>query len=395
MARVVDVLVTRSTRNVGIELIRALAAAGYRVIGADDRRPPLALHSRHVGRFHELPPFESADIGAALIDLVKRVRPAVLVPVGISDVACELQAELGRHCRTLMPDPAARTRVNDKQSLAEICCRLGIPMPRIYKADKARRLLDSETEQDETPRLVVKPRGQVGGGGGVHFVATRRSLDDALAAVRAEFGEPMITEYVRGDADDVRAVHFLFDRHARLVSWFTARKLCLWPPATGLTAAAVSTHEWGLVQQLLPLFRQLEWRGPAEAEFKVDARTGEPLLLEINPRFSGAISFPLRCGVNLAAAFCRAALGETMSTAAEPAYAAGIKYVNPSLYTRVLCRRLVDRGPRRALADLRRDLAGQRAAIVYQLSDFRPTLGKALLQLREPWTGKVDGPHAG
>lgn len=386
---------TRSTRNIGLEVIRALAAEGHTVIGADDRKPPFGLHSRHLRAFHELPPFESADIGPALLDLVKRLRPDVLVPVGISDVACELQHELGRHCRVLVPEPAARALVNDKQRLGELCASLGISMPRIYAAAEAARLLDREPARDGAPRLVVKPRGQVGGGGGVRFVATRTALEDALAAVRAEFGEPVITEYVRGDADDVRAVHLLFDRDTRLVSWFTARKLCLWPPATGLTAAAVSTHETELVQRLLPLFQRLDWRGPAEAEFKVDARTGDPLLIEINPRFSGAISFPLRCGVNLASTYCRAAMGDALSIAREPAYAAGIKYVNPSLYARAFRRRLTDRGLRGALAGLRSDLAGERAAIVYQLSDLRPTLGKALLQLREPSTGKVDEPHAG
>jgi predicted ATP-grasp superfamily ATP-dependent carboligase len=241
---------------------------------------------------------------------------------------------------------------------------------------------------------VVKPRGQVGGGGGVHFVRTAQALDDAINSVHAAFGEPLITDYVPSMADDVRAVHLLFDGNSRLVGYFIVRKLCLWPPDIGLTAAAISTHETDLVERLLPLFRTLRWRGPAEAEFKIDARTSTPVLLEINPRFSGAISFPLRCGVNLAALFCEAAMGRELDVVQAPQYDVGIKYVNPSLYARVFSHRIRSRGVRGALRALRADLGGKRAGTVFQLSDLRPLIGKLLLQLRELRTRKVNQPHA-
>jgi predicted ATP-grasp superfamily ATP-dependent carboligase len=46
------------------------------------------------------------------------------------------------------------------------------------------------------------------------------------------------------------------------------------------------------------------------AEFKRDDRTGQHLLLELNPRFWGSLSLPIKAGVDFPDLLCRMAMGE-------------------------------------------------------------------------------------
>ena len=257
-------------------------------------------------------------------------------------------------------------------------------MPRELSLHSAREALDGRNGAASDLPLVVKPRGQIGRGTGVSFVSSREQLDAAYEWVRSHIGEPLITEYVPGPTDHMRAVHLLFDRETRLIGYFVMQKLCLWPHDVGVSAAAISTHETSMVRALLPLFEHLKWRGPADAEFKIDHVSNQPVLLEINPRFSGAVSFPLRCGVNFADMFCQAAIGNKLPAGLRPQYEAGLKYVNPAPYVRGSWHRARQRGFGYALSRARIELSGKRVRTVYQLSDIAPTIGKALLQLREP-----------
>jgi biotin carboxylase len=179
-------------------------------------------------------------------------------------------------------------------------------------------------------------------------------------------------------------VHLLFDSASRLVAFFVLRKLRVWPPRVGVTVAAESTHETELVDLLLPLFRELRWQGPADAEFKIDARDGVPRILEINPRFSGAIQFPIACGVNLPVLYARAALGEQLDEARTPVYPPGMHYLDLTRWLAGVLTELRDpeTDRRAALRHIwRRELARPRVPSVHSWTDLGAVAGKLLMPL--------------
>jgi NAD(P)-dependent dehydrogenase (short-subunit alcohol dehydrogenase family) len=74
-------LVTNCTRNSGLTALRALAGAGWSVLGADDRLFPPALHSRYADApYVQLPAADDPLFAPALLDLLDRVRPDVFIP---------------------------------------------------------------------------------------------------------------------------------------------------------------------------------------------------------------------------------------------------------------------------------------------------------------------------
>jgi predicted ATP-grasp superfamily ATP-dependent carboligase len=231
--------------------------------------------------------------------------------------------------------------------------------------------------------MVIKPRADVGGGMGVHFVGTKDALSEAKRSIERAYGDPVIEEYIPGETDAMRTVNLLFDRDSRLAAYFTTRKIRQWPASGGISVLSVSTNEWDLVRMMLPLFRKWQWRGPVEVELKVDARDGVPKVIEINPRFWGYLDFPIRCGADFPSIACRLALGASAASFAFPRYREGVKYVNPLAYLKALRHDILNSGNApRAVARGLADLKGEKVLNNIQLSDPLAVVGKLAAELR-------------
>ena len=372
------ILVTNCTRNSGLAVIRRLARNGHQIIGADDRRLPFGLHSRYVPPYELIPDEHADDYVECLISLVEKHRPDVLLPFAGAERVCQEYSRFESVTRVLLPDHSSFLALHDKKRVLEECQRDGIPCPAILSVLSAQQALREGSAQ----AIVMKSRANLGGGAGVLIIAEPDGIEEAQAALEREFGETIITEFVPGpDANNI-ALQIVFDRSSRPIGYLLLRKLRLNPVNVGIMAFGVSMHAPDLVATVLPLFRRLHWRGPADVEFKLDSRTGQAQLIEVNARFSGAVNFAIECGVDLPELTCRAAIGERLPAAEEPSFEAGVKYWNPIMYLRSVRAEFRRGGDRSALLSrMRAELKGRRVGQPYQWTDPAPTVGKVLHQL--------------
>jgi predicted ATP-grasp superfamily ATP-dependent carboligase len=360
--------------------MRALARGGWEVLGADDRLMPWGLRSRYArGTYHQLPPKDDPSLAERLLELVERVRPDVLIPMRGEAVHGQRSA-LERHTHVLLPSPEAFGTLHDKSALLSLCARLDLPAPAVLSVEGAVEQLRTGASP-----VVVKPCRDIGGGVGVHFVTDAARLADTYGQVEAAYGKALLTEYIPGPTRNLRAVQLLFDAQSRLVGHFVQQKLRVWPYRVGVSVGAVSTHEPWLVEQLLPIFQAVKWRGPADAELKIDPRDGKAKLLEINTRFSGALHFAIECGVNFPLLYCRAALGERLVHDLQPRYRPGTLYLTHPRWLLSLIAELREQpGAWRQLISeaLLRELRGPQVRSIHESSDPGPILGRALLAVR-------------
>lgn len=376
------VLITNATRNSGLATMRALVRGGVEVVAADDRRLPLGLRSRHCASFHTYPPDGEACIDG-LLRIVRETRPHVLLPVGSkrTRLVARHRARFEPHVALLLPDEAALAAAFDNAETLRACARLGVPAPALLSREQA----VAHLEAGEV--VVVKPRPDVGLAQGVRYVRRAADLDAALGECAWRFGEPLVVEYVPGGEDAMRSVSLLFDRDSRLVAHFICHKLRQFPPTGGVTALGVSSDEHRLVDQVAPLFAAWRWRGGAEVELKVDSRDGVARVIEVNPRFSGLVGFPVACGINLPLLACRTAAGlapgmpHAPAGPAGPAYRAGRRYRNSGALLRTFV--APERSPAvraRILAEALHSLHGVPASS-RDVTDPLPSLGKLLYEL--------------
>lgn len=378
------ILLNNGHRNAGFWITRHLDAAGHQVIAADCRALAFGFKSRYACAFECTPDPKAPEYADGLLALIRRLRPDVLLPLGGLATICARRDEFERETAVLAADAEAYQTLLDKARVYRLCQQLGIAHPRVLGTDPETVAPQLHEPDEGSPLAVVKPRRDFGGGQGLVFVHRRQGLADLWRRLAEQYGPLIATDYIPGPVDAQYAVQLLFDRDSELIEFFVLRKLRQWPVRSGITAAAVSTHELALVGQMVPLFRQVGWRGPVEVELKRDPRTGVACVLEINPRFSGTVAFPLSAGVDLPRSMVRASLGQSSPRALQPYYKAGLYYWNPWPYTRSVVSDLCHPGRiAQGLRDLTMPLIRRPVGNPYLLSDPAALIGKTGLQVLE------------
>jgi len=380
------VLVTSCTINSSLAIIRTLHANGAEVIGADSRRLPFDLHSRYTPPYEKIAHENSTDFVDQLVSALDKHQPDVLLPMGAASACSRVKDTLNQRTSVLIPDFDTFRSVHDKREIVDQCRQSGIRTPQLMDVGSAEEGLRSGLFE----AVVVKPRSNLGGGEGVTIATSANKLGLLIKDIEHRFGEALISEFVPGPDDNNMLVQVVFDRNSRLIGHFVQQKTRLQPPRVGVTAAAVSVHRPDLLKQVIPLFSRLRWQGPADIEFKIDSRTGEAWLIEVNARFSGAVGFAIACGVNLPLLACKASLGLKLPESTVPDYRAGVKYWSPVMYARAIVAAVrLGESPARLPAQIYKELRGERVGNPYRLSDPAPLVGKVLYQLCERFSKRT------
>jgi predicted ATP-grasp superfamily ATP-dependent carboligase len=103
---------------------------------------------------------------------------------------------------------------------------------------------------------------------------------------------------------------FLLLYGGRVLARFAHERVLEKPPSGGVSVLSQSRPiDEELFEKSVRLLEALGWSGVAMVEYKRDATTGEPVLMEINGRFWGSLQLAIDAGVDFPALVAEAALG--------------------------------------------------------------------------------------
>jgi predicted ATP-grasp superfamily ATP-dependent carboligase len=230
-----------------------------------------------------------------------------------------------------LPDHRTIETLIDKAAFAEYADREGLPIPRTL-ALKNRGEAASAASRLRFP-CILKPnfRATAWHRHGIPKGFKVLTPDDLLDAYdrAAPFADVLLAqEWIEGEDSDLYVCCAYFDRAARPLVTFVARKIRQWPPQIGIASAMVECRNDEVLNETLRLFEGVGFHGLAFLEMKRDARTGEYLITEPNVgRPAGCSGHPEAAGVELLhTAYCDAA-GLELPTDREQRYV-GAKWVS-------------------------------------------------------------------
>lgn len=268
-------------------------------------------------------PYPSAGRDA-LRDRLHWVRAEMGMDVFMPTLDSELRAVLAiaselEHSgtRTLLPSLESLERASKAQLPRLASDGIGIPPSEaILTADNIAKL----GSKFGYP-LVVK---------GVYYGASvAHSESDAVGAFyryAAQWGLPIIVQkFIPGEEYNVAA---LGDGKGNMAGAVAMRKTMLTDKGKGWCGVAIDNPQ--LIALTENVIGALKWRGPLEVEILKDARSGEYLVIEINPRFPAWIYLSAGAGLNLPYFAIRLALGLPLPDPL-PSYRAGTMFVRISL----------------------------------------------------------------
>jgi predicted ATP-grasp superfamily ATP-dependent carboligase len=213
--------------------------------------------------------------------------------------------------------------VSDKSRLAEAAAACGIAFPAQHVAgDLAAASALGETL---TYPVVIKPARSVGETDGVQVklgvkhAADRAEYEARVAAMPAAAYPLLMQQRIVGPGVGV----FLLVWDGAPVAVFAHRRVRELPPSGGVSVCAESVAaEPMLVERSRALLARFGWCGVAMVEYKLDATSGTPYLMEINGRFWGSLQLAIDAGVDFPAMLVACALG---TPPAPPSYRIGVR----------------------------------------------------------------------
>jgi predicted ATP-grasp superfamily ATP-dependent carboligase len=159
---------------------------------------------------------------------------------------------------------------------------------------------------------VVKPSRSVGEADGLRQKLGVRHAEDAarlrevIAALPQAAFPVLVQERIVGPGQGI----FVLRWQARTIARFAHVRLREKPPSGGVSVLAESVPgDPELVQAAEALLAALDWEGVAMVEFKRDASTDRPYLMEINGRFWGSLQLAIDAGVDFPRLLVEATLG--------------------------------------------------------------------------------------
>lgn len=191
---------------------------------------------------------------------------------------------------------------NNKGLLSDFLWKLGLPVPKFWHIDP-KKPLENISEIDVFP-VLLKPTLDSGAGRGIIKFENASSLLEYLSSTPVttpHFLQESIDGYDMGchvlcKDGDILAVAmqegFLFSKKP-----FT--------PQAGMNMI----HEEAVYDQVKKLMKALNWNGLADLDLRYDNKTGNFMIIEINPRAWFTILGPATAGVNFPWLYCKAAIG--------------------------------------------------------------------------------------
>lgn len=321
------VLVTAARRKPALGITRALGRRGYEVITASYTSTAQSFFSKYATDtvVYEDPASDERTFVDDLLAAVARYDVDVLLPADhfTTISVSRFQDRFPSNVSVLAVEYETLRTVEDKERLLSIADDIGIPIPATYRPASLDEL-DDIAVTIEYPAVIKYNKGA--GAAGVQYVDSPAELRSAYQASEEAMTHidgdwPLVQEYIPGETHDVNALFVAGEPRAV----FTARRTSTFPRSGGRAVITESTYETELIEYATRLLEHLDWHGIAEVEFKLDARTGQPTLMEVNPRIWGNIDLSIQAGVNFPALLCEFAL--TGDITSPESYAVGRKVI--------------------------------------------------------------------
>jgi predicted ATP-grasp superfamily ATP-dependent carboligase len=322
------VLVTDGEQRAALAVVRSLGRAGFSPFVLSSRNRSLAGVSRFArGRYTVPDSLESPErFAEALTGLAARLDADVVLPVTDASILATL-AVRDRLGRAVVPFPSldAFRRISDKQAVLAEAGALGLAVPaQCTVADHAAaNALDARSLPFP---IVIKPARSTAEAGdrrlklGVAYARDAAELRQRLSELPVQAYPVLLQQRVIGPGTGI--FELVWD--GRLVATFAHRRLREKPPSGGVSVYSESViADADLVERSRALLERFEWRGVAMVEYKLDAATGTPYVMEVNGRFWGSLALAIAAGVDFPRLLVELALGR--EPVVMPPYRVGVR----------------------------------------------------------------------
>lgn len=294
------VLILGDEPRIVVNIARSLHRRGVPVDVAASSSDNRALRSNAIRQCLMLPDprHEPALSHAVLLEYIVSRRYDQLIPA--SDTALALMADhyagLSERLHITCPPPEIVDRVLNKSQTLQCAQDCDVPVPKAIMILSLEEL--AERGQSLRFPVIAKPCSKghhVSGTFKVRRFETIEALQEAFKEDPNFGSHNLIQEYCHGEGVGIEVLM----QSKEPIVLFQHRRLKELPATGGVSVLAIAEAVDPLLgSYAVRLLREMKWEGVAMVEFRVDSRTHQVVLMEVNGRYWGSLGLSLLAGVD-------------------------------------------------------------------------------------------------
>lgn len=309
------VILTYGRSIIALAIAHSLGKHGVEVIGCDDVELTVLQFSKYVQDTFIYRPYQQDPEGFIddLIEHIERFRPEddrpyVLIPAfRDATTIARYRERLEKHIIVAAPPIEAIEAVLEKDAFARTAMANDLPIPQTLVAKSVNELRQAK---DFPEPVVVKPLDSHGGRG-IRICQRKSEAVDYAEQVQRDTGDlPVIQAAIQGQDCCFAA---LCD-HGKIVAHMAYQNLQQFPLDSGAGVVRRTIDDEPFLPSAQKLLRAVGWHGVAQVDYRWDGE-GEPLLIEVNPRFWAGLVHSMESGVDFPWLLYQVALGQEVEDA--------------------------------------------------------------------------------
>lgn len=233
-----------------------------------------------------------------ILEILKSEKYDAVIPMNDESaiVLSKYMDQFIRYTNYDLPQWKDFERGYDKHKLMEECKSGGFPHPKTITINGA-DISQVDISSLKFP-ILIKPNYS-SGARGITFIHSPQELYDKFKSVFDKYGECHIQEFIPSGGAQVE-VQLYIDKNGDLVQSSVIHKFRWYPNNGGSSCCNKSVDNERIITILHSLLKQIGWVGLADFDTIEDPRTGELLIMELNPRLPACIKTAYKSGIDWA-----------------------------------------------------------------------------------------------
>ena len=295
-----SVLLTEAASPKCLTIAQSLGKKGIEITTSSDERFSPTFFSKYSKNHFIYPNPKNSpdDFANTILKQVRSKKIDVLMPVNSTEtlIVSKNKDKFTPYTKVPFENFNKMMKLHDKNEVMKIAADLGIRVPETFRIDNLNDL-QKISKTLEYP-VVIKLRNASSSVGVSYAYSPDEFISKYKQTIRKfnieQSNYPIVQEYIPGSGYGVSMLYNNGDIRAS----FTHKRLREYPITGGSSTMRISVRNPQMEKAAAKLLNFVGWHGLAMVEFKLDERTNQPFLLEVNPRFWGSIYQAIASGID-------------------------------------------------------------------------------------------------
>lgn len=296
------VLVTDGEERVGYNVMKSLGKRGIDVTSSSKTRISASSFSKYCKNHFTYPdPSKNTDnFLKKILNEVRRKKYEMIIPVSDFSVIpiSENREKFEKYTKIPIAEHKSILLAYNKIKTLKLANENDIPCPKFFFPKSVKELKGASKEL-EYP-IVIKPSvSQRWEKNKTKYQRVQMAFSESelVKKYKILFDKkypPIIEEYIPGTGYGFFGLY----NNTKLRASFVHKRIREFPVGKGASTLRESSGNKKVKKFGDRLLKLMNWHGVAMVEFKMDSRTNEPKLMEVNGRFWGSLNLPISSGVD-------------------------------------------------------------------------------------------------